>query len=108
MSGVDGKAVIVPTVIAFRRLLHIGVVVKWLPATFSPVSNSLPTRLFLFERSFFGHETAEACEPQWVKFTDTDCCLHCATGLLIMLAIPKPAVIHEIKDVNECPLNATA
>jgi len=108
MSGVDGKAVMYSTVIAFRQLLHIGVVVEWLSTTFSPIGNSLPTRLFLFEGSFFGDETAEACKPQWVEFTGTNCCSHCATGLLIMLAIPKPAVIHEIKDVNECPLNAAA
>jgi hypothetical protein len=63
MSGVDGKAVINQTVIAFRQLLHIGVVVKWLSTTFSPVSNPLPTRLFLFEGSFFGDETAETREP---------------------------------------------
>jgi hypothetical protein len=108
MSGVDGKAVIDQIIIAFRRLLPIGVVVEWLPTTFSPVGNSLPTSLFLFESSFFSNETPEAREPQWVKFTSTDCCLHCAARLLIMLAIPKPTIIHKVEYVAKCSLNATA
>ena len=108
MSGVDGKAVMYSTVIAFRQLLPIGVVVEWLPTTFSPVSNSLPTRLFLLESSFFSNETAEACKPQWVEFTGTNCCLHCTTGLLIVLAIPEPAIIHKVEHVDKCSLNAAA
>ena len=35
-----------------------------------------------------------------------DCCLHCTTGLLIVLAIPEPAIIHKVEHVDKCSLNA--
>lgn len=72
----------------------------------STVSETFASTLLVFERRLFGNETLEAREARFIKTTVVDRFTHRTAWLAVVFAVTKTAVIHEIEDVNEGPLNA--
>ena len=94
------------TVAIAPQLLPIGII-KWLTATFSAVSNPLPTRLLFFERRLFSDKPTKTCKPKGVKFASGNRCLNRTPRFLIVFAIAESTVVHQVKNINECSLDST-
>ena len=64
--------------------------------------------LLLLQRRLLGDEALEAGEAVGVEATLLDGRPHGAARLLVVLAVPEPAVLHQLEDVGEGPLDALA
>ena len=64
--------------------------------------------LLLLQRRLLGHEALEAGEAIGVEAAVVDRRPHGAAGLLVVLAVPEPALVHQVEHVGERPLDALA
>ena len=78
------------------------------PAAAAAVAGLQPGPLLGLQRHLLGDEPLEAGEAVGVERAVVDGRPHGAARLLVVLAVAEPAVLHQLEDVGEGPLDALA